>query len=446
MENQKQIKNKLLNYQKNNNEVSLKINPNLITKTNLPKLYIAVDKILCALGNQYLITVEYLPLCLLKNHLKRPNIKFNTFPKTSYCKLPKCKSCKEYNYCCGLPTTLSKVFQNEIKPITNQLNEIVIEITQNCNHNCYMCFAKSKTKKVPDLSIDKIITIMDEMKSLNINTIRFTGGEPLLRKDIFEILKLAKKNNFYVILNTNATLLSTGKILILEKFVDNILTSIHGYDQNTEAKITRNKNLFKQKITNIYKLTHSNIPITRVGSVLTHNLINNYKKYFELINTIGIKNWEIYRPMVSSYLTKINSEFNISKNDIKKCINFIYKINLKGTNTKIANPIPFCITHNKQKARLALVGSHADDGRSRLIYSLKGYFKPSYFLDINLGCTITDALNNYFLQKMKSLDYLPKKCKNCTFLRHCTGGSRFLAFQNYKDYFKLDPLVANTLI
>ena len=149
--------------------------------------------------------------------------------------------------------------------------------------------------------------------------------------------------------------------------------------------------------------------------------------------------------MISSHLTKTHPEFNVSKNDIKKCINFLYKINLKGINAKIANSVPFCITNNEQKARLTLSGSHADNGSSRLIYSFNGYFKASYFLNVNLGYTIVDALNNPFLKKINSFDYLPKKCKNCILLRHCAGGSRFLAFQNYKTYFKLDPLIATNL-
>ena len=136
---------------------------------------------------------------------------------------------------------------------------------------------------------------------------------------------------------------------------------------------------------------------------------------------------------------------NISKNEIEKCLDFLYEINLLGINAKITNAVPFCVTENKQKARLTLVGAYADDGRSRLIYDARGYFKPSYFLDINLGNTIKNALTHSFLKKIKSLDYLPKICKGCLFLRHCRGGSRFLAFQNYKNYFEPDPLITTRL-
>jgi len=431
---------KLLHCQKNNSEVYLKIDLFLITKDNLPKLCNTVDKILCALGNQYLITIEYLPFCLVKNHLNRPNIKFHKFPKTSYCKLPNCTNCKVYRYCSGIPIKLSRMLKTKLKPIADKPNEIVLEITKNCDHNCLMCFAKSKTEKNQEPSITQINTIMKEMKDLGINTIRFTGGEPFLRKDIFELLRLAKKNNFYVILNTNATLLSVNKIRILEKFVDNILTSVHGYNQITETRITGNKNLFKQKIKNIYRLVHSNIPIIRVGSLITRDLVNNYHKHLKLLGSIGIKNWELYRPMLSPQTIKQYPDLNISMKVINDCIDFLYEINLKRINAKIANSVPFCIPSNEQKARLTLVGAYADDGSSRFIYDAKGYFKPSYFLDINLGDTIKDALIHPFLKKTKSLDYLPKICRSCTFLRHCGGGSRFLAFQHYKNYFRLDPL------
>jgi len=59
-----------------------------------------------------------------------------------------------------------------------------------------MCFAKSKTNKNQEPDITQIKAIMKEMKNLGINTIRFTDRKPLLRKDLFEILKLAKKTIF----------------------------------------------------------------------------------------------------------------------------------------------------------------------------------------------------------------------------------------------------------
>lgn len=437
----KESQRKLLDYRKDNNLLHLKINPFLINKNNITLLCETIDKVLSAIKNNRLVNIEYLPFCLLKNHLERANINFVKFSRTSYYKLPKCTKCKMYKYCYGIPRELIKVLKNKIRPIADRPKEIVIEVTKSCNQNCIMCFSKSENESDSIPSLNKIISIMDEMKELDIKTIRFTGGEVFLRKDIFEILKTAKQNNFYLVINTNSTLLSLGMIKRVERFVDNVLISLHGHNEMTEHEISRDKNLFKQKIKNIFTLLHSSIPIVRVGSLITHNLINNYPKYIELLTSLGVYNWEIYRPMLKKEQIRIFSKHAILLNDLRKCIDFLYNANLEGLNAKIANAVPFCITKDKQKASLALVGAYADDGHSRIIYDARGYFKPSYFLNINLGTTVKNAIKHRFLKKMKSCDYLPKECKNCLFLRHCKGGSRFLAFQNYSDYFSPDPLI-----
>ena len=436
----------ILHYKKKNNAVNLKINLSLVTENNLQGLCEVIGKIINTLGGTHLINIDYLPPCLLKAYSKQPNIKFNKSSKITLRKLTKCKNCYIHKHCFGVPTTLINILKPKIEPVTNKPNEIVFEITNVCNHNCLMCFAQSKTTTKYEPSVAKLSTVMREMKSLGIRTIRFTGGEPLLRRDIFKILELAKKNNFYTILNTNSTLLTTDRMQILEKFVDNVLTSIHGYNQITESRITNNKSLFKQKLKNIYKLTHSKIPIVRVGSVMTHDLIDNHQKYFKMLKTLGVRNWELYRPMLTSQSIKAHPNFNISVNEIKKCVNFLYEINLAGINAKIANAIPFCIIDNRKKARLTLIGAGADDGHSRLIYDARGYFKPSYFLNINLGNTVKEALEHRLFKKIRSSKNLPKNCKNCSFLLHCMGGSRFLAFQSYKNYFKPDPLAIHSMI
>ena len=443
MKQKNQPKKKLLTYQHKNHKVYLKIRSDLITETNLTKVLKTTNKILLSFGNNYLITIEYLPFCLFKEHRQKPNIKVQRSPNNSYLKLPECKKCILNKYCYGVPASLTNVLKKVIKPINDKPDEIVIEITKRCKQHCIMCFAKSKTINRHEPTISKIKEIMQEMQGLRIKAIRFTGGEPFERNDILKILQLAKKEKFYVILNTNATSLVMNKIKILENLVDNILVSLHGYNQKTDAQVTGNGNLFKEKLRNIYRLTHSKIPIVRIGSVMTQTLIYNHAKYFKILTSLGAKNWEVYRPMLSATSIKTHSNFDISKNEIQKCIDFLYKINLKGINAKIANPVPFCIIDNEDKARLTLVGAHADDGHSRLIYDTQGHFKPNYFLNVKLGQTIDESLNHNFLKKIKSLDYLSTKCNRCSFLWHCKGGSRFLAFQKHKSYFKPDPLMKN---
>jgi molybdenum cofactor biosynthesis enzyme MoaA len=73
------------------------------------------------------------------------------------------------------------------------LNEIGIEITSECNLNCKFC--KKKNQPISKIPKQTIFQILDQIKSLNIKAVRFTGGEPLIRKDLNEILTYAKRLN-----------------------------------------------------------------------------------------------------------------------------------------------------------------------------------------------------------------------------------------------------------
>lgn len=80
--------------------------------------------------------------------------------------------------------------------------EIVFEVTNRCNLDCIWCGVK---KKRHDLPKKTILKILDKYKP---KVITLNGGEPLLHKDIFEIINYARSKNIKVFLNTNATLIT----------------------------------------------------------------------------------------------------------------------------------------------------------------------------------------------------------------------------------------------
>ena len=89
----------------------------------------------------------------------------------------------------------------------------VFEITSRCNLNCEHCHARGgesdgsdemSTEQVKRRVIDALADVPD-FKSLI-----FSGGEPLLREDIFELISYSRKKGFYPIVATNATLITKG--------------------------------------------------------------------------------------------------------------------------------------------------------------------------------------------------------------------------------------------
>lgn len=321
------------------------------------------------------------------------------------------------------------------KPISDIPIEIAIEITSACNLNCKICLINRKQKI--NLSFNKIKKNVDEAKLLGIEAIRITGGEPLLHKNIFRILEYIKSNGFYLILNTNGILLTDIIIKKLEKCIDSILISVQGYNSYSEERLTDGGSFFKEKIKNLAKLVRSKIGMVRVDTIISHTLINNLDKYRLIFTTLGIRNWVTNRPMPSKG-NSLNKEYDTSKKDILKVMDFMLSLRKIGINSNLGNAIPFCITNDSKKI-LLLTSNGLTEGYKRIVYDIRGFYKPSYKIGVNLGKTIKQALKNSFLKKIKSLKYLPDKCQQCTYLKDCLGGSRYLAKEFSGSYFKLDP-------
>jgi len=99
------------------------------------------------------------------------------------------------------------------------------EITQRCNARCNFCGYWRLKNPSLGLPLDKIKKIFDDSYDLGCVISIITGGEPLLRKDIPAVFKLAKETGFSTVLLTNGYLLSK-RIQEMHRFVDSINVSI----------------------------------------------------------------------------------------------------------------------------------------------------------------------------------------------------------------------------
>ena len=288
------------------------------------------------------------------------------------------------------------------------------------------------------MGFEKTKKIIDDVYSSKIKTVRFTGGEPLLRKDIFKILKYAKNRGFdEVRLNTNGILVNKAMADNLAKLVDNILIPIENYLPQKEDIITGGKGVLKKKEISIKFLKESGIKTVRVGTVLTKENILNLENMADFIEKLPIDEWEFYRPI------PISGENILDSKLVKVFVEKIFKIRKTlDMPIALANSLPFCAIKDTNKLSSISVGATADDGHSRIVVDPRGFYKPHYFIDENLGDTssVLKVWKNKFLKKIRSLNYLPEECKKCFFVSKCKGGSRQASKVFYGDYFKKDPL------
>ncbi|NDP64154.1 heme d1 biosynthesis radical SAM protein NirJ [Polaromonas sp.] len=94
------------------------------------------------------------------------------------------------------------------KPARQPGPVVIWNLIRRCNLTCKHCYALSADHDYAgELSTDEVFTVMDDLKAYRVPVLILSGGEPLLRPDLFEIAARAKAQRFYVGLSTNGTLI-----------------------------------------------------------------------------------------------------------------------------------------------------------------------------------------------------------------------------------------------
>ncbi|MDZ7722023.1 MAG: radical SAM protein [candidate division KSB1 bacterium] len=154
------------------------------------------------------------------------------------------------------------------------LRHLDIELTERCNNNCVHCYInKPVSHQCDEMSTDFIRELIQQAADKGCLSIRFTGGEPLLRPDFAELYTVARQLGIRVILFTNATLLHTD---IITLFTDipplyPIEVTLYGMHQSSYEAVSRKPNTFRPAWEGIQALWKNNIPFVVKQAFLPPN-------------------------------------------------------------------------------------------------------------------------------------------------------------------------------
>ncbi|MCX6799412.1 MAG: radical SAM protein [Candidatus Diapherotrites archaeon] len=328
--------------------------------------------------------------------------------------------------------------------------EAKIELVRDCNYNCGFCFNANTagTCGAKQLSTAEAKRIISKIASEGIERVRFTGGEPLLRKDLSELLRFARQSGLYVMLNTNGSLFSPKMLSVAAKNCDNILFSLHAQNPSKEALLqgsAAGKRFFKKKISAIKSLAGRGVMV-RAATILTRRNILALEEFHSLADSLPGAAWALLRPIPTPNLPK-----PIGSADVAVAVEKIASFNKgrkKSRHCLIENAIPFC-AYAPEKVSAVAMGAVNEDGNSSLAVDSAGIIKPSYFLDIALGNALqgsfSDAWDSDFMQRLHALEFVGEECHYCRLVGKCRGGSRFSALFSGGSLYSLDPLAKPVL-
>jgi len=228
-----------------------------------------------------------------------------------------------------------------------KIKEAEIHVTDECPHDCIFCSVKKHPESTPSIKkIKKNIRLSKPFKKLIIS-----GGEPLLRKDIVEIIRFAKEKQKYIILETNFIMLNNNLLnKIIDSGLNEIKISFHSHNRLKYQKITKSKN-FDKLINNMNLLKKYKKKI----KVSTNTVITKYNHLhlYDITKFLN-KNYPFIKEMRISYprFYPIKGRNNYSKPYLVPLqeLRLLLK-KVKGKDVIFEN-IPLCILNDKRAEKV----------------------------------------------------------------------------------------------
>ena len=218
---------------------------------------------------------------------------------------------------------------------------ITLFLTNRCNLLCEHC-GQNSSKALPDeLSLDEILELIPKLLELKVKYVSFSGGEPFLREDIFEIIKAFKNNGFIVGVISNG-LISNQKLLnkIADSDLDSINVSIDGLKEthNTIRKNPKSFDLAMQFL--LFASTQTRISMTSVTTCVSPNSLPELEDLGEAIFSHGARSW-VLRPISPTGRAAFNNHLFLSDDEMKSLIDFCVGKVQKGIDLTLSYDVGF---------------------------------------------------------------------------------------------------------
>jgi pyrroloquinoline quinone biosynthesis protein E len=327
--------------------------------------------------------------------------------------------------------------------------EVSIEVEPRCNFRCPFCFndlsfAKQGRGKA-SLSTEYVKKVSEHVHQAGIPKISFTGGEPLLRPDILEILEHAGGLGFKEVwLNTNGSLLDEATALRLVRSVGYFSIPIQGSTAEEEARIAGLKDSLALKLNALRLLKDAGARFIRVLTVATRQVIADLEQIADMVADAPASKWELLRP------TSGNAQFALDNSDVETLVDKMEALKEKGkVDCGFGGSIPFCAVKDPDRMdRLtkAVLPSIGSSRYMRFAVDPRGFAKPNFFTDIDIGDPLDPLAcwRHPFMVELRTSSFLPEACADCRFKSKCLGGCRFMGKSIHGDYRAPDPLATDS--
>jgi heme d1 biosynthesis radical SAM protein NirJ len=341
---------------------------------------------------------------------------------------------------------------------------VIWNLIRRCNLTCKHCYSISADRDFPgELSTREVYSVMDDLKAFGVPVLILSGGEPLLRSDIFEISRRAKDMGFYVGLSTNGTLIDESNIdQIAAIGYDYVGISIDGI-RETHDQFRRKQGAYDESMHAIRLCHDAGI---KVGMRFTLTMDNAH----ELPELLEVMEQEQVDKFYLSHLNYAGRGNKNRKDDAvhqvtRKAMDLLFdtcwghieagreREFVTGNNDAdgvyllqwIARRFPGKLDH--MRARLAQWGGNSSGVNISNIDNLGNVHPDTFWWDYNLGNVCERPFSEIWQDRsdplMDGLKSEPRplegRCGKCSYLDVCGGNTRVRAYQLTGNFWAEDP-------
>jgi MoaA/NifB/PqqE/SkfB family radical SAM enzyme len=171
----------------------------------------------------------------------------------------------------------------------NILHGIMLELTYQCNLNCFFCYNDKEAAGVP-LEVEEYATLLTDLAAMQVMFVTLTGGEPLVHPHFFTIAGHARSQGFAIRIKSNGHLIHGSLARRLKEEVNplEVEMSLHGATAEVHDRQTRLSGSFGQLIANIKEMKELELRPSLVSTLTAWNE-KQLEEMFQLADSLGVR-------------------------------------------------------------------------------------------------------------------------------------------------------------
>ncbi len=332
---------------------------------------------------------------------------------------------------------------------------VIWEVTQACDLACVHCRASAQSERNPDeLTTEQGYRLLDEIRSFGSPLMVFTGGDPLKRPDLYELIRYSVKIGLKTNVTPSATpLLTTAAIdRFKEAGVSRMAISVDGHDAASHDDFRGIPGTFDRALEALRRARDIGLD-TQFQTTVTRRNMAHLPEIAEIVTEMRSKMWSLFFLIVTGRALEND---DLLPEEYEKVFEYMYDLSRTasfGIKTTEAMHYRRYVAqrmkaeHGAERSapakEVAFRTAGVSDGKGFVFVSHKGEIYPSGFLPVTGGNVLKDHLtdvyrNSDLFRKLRDTSAREGKCGICEYQKIC-GGSRSRAYALTGDFLASDP-------